>query len=268
MKQATIGKVLVSRLCIGGNPFSGFSHQNPERDRTMLDYFTPERIKADLRAAETAGINTFFGRTDDHILGILQDYWEEGGRIQWFAQVCVDRGQPESWRKWFQASVQLGASGAYIHGGVVDHWFASGLFDNFHEALGRMRQAGVAAGFAGHNPEAHDWIRQNLEVDFQMCCHYNPTDRSRTPHHIGEGERWEEEDRQRMLQTIRQIGVSVVHYKVFAGGNRPIVPAFELLGREMRPNDVACVGMFTKDDPDMIARNVALFERRVEQSGA
>lgn len=264
MRKAAIGTVELSRLCIGGNPFSGFSHQNAERDREMVEYYTPERIKADLRTAEQVGINTFFGRTDDHIHGIIRDYRDEGGAIQWFAQVSLDAGEPDSWRKWLRASIELGAAGTYIHGGVVDNWFATERFDNFREALATMRAAGVAAGFAGHLPGAHDWIRENLEVDFQMCCHYNPSDRSKSPHHVGEGERWEEDDRDEMLRTIRRIETPVVHYKVFAGGNRPVVPAFELLAREMRANDVACVGMFTQDAPDLIAKDVALFEQYVD----
>jgi hypothetical protein len=52
-----------------------------------------------------------------------------------------------------------------------------------------MRKAGVVAGFAGHNPEAQAWIRDNLEVDFQMCSHYRPTDRANNPDHISGGEK-------------------------------------------------------------------------------
>ena len=50
MRKATIAGKRVSRLCIGGNPFSGFSHQTPERTREMLDFFTPETIKQTLAA--------------------------------------------------------------------------------------------------------------------------------------------------------------------------------------------------------------------------
>jgi len=128
-----------------------------------------------------------------------------------------------------------------------------------------MREVNVAAGFAGHSPDAHKWINDNLDVDFQMCCHYNPTDRSRNPHHIGEGEKWDYEDRQLMLDVIANIKKSVVHYKVFAGGNKPIIEAFETMGKCMRQIDVACVGLFPKDDPDMIRKDIALFEKYVDK---
>lgn len=269
MREVTIGSALVSRLCLGGNPFSGFSHQNAERDSEMLAYFTPERIKETLRAAEEVGVNTFFGRVDEHILGILGDYWKEGGAIQWFAQVSDEMAEkPGSWKISLKASLDLGAAGVYIHGGHVDNWYANGLFDNFYEALNIMREGKVAAGFAGHKPAAHEWVRDNLDVDFQMCSHYNPTDRSETAHHISVDEKWHDEDRERMLGVIATIERPVVHYKVFAGGNRSVIDAFEVMGRAMRENDAAVVGIFPKDDPGMMARDVALFEEYVERAGA
>lgn len=267
MREVAIGKAHVSRLCIGGNPFSGFSHQTEERSREMVEYYTPDRIKETLRAAERAGINTFFGRTDDHTFRIVRDYWEEGGAIQLFAQVSPESDRTDTWRKWLKASIELGAVAAYIHGGVVDFWYANGLFDNFREALDMMREGGVTAGFAGHKPEAHGWIRDHLDVDFQMCSHYNATDRSKHAQHISVGEKWDDEDREKMLRVVATIERPVVHYKVFAAGNKPIVPAFEGLGRAMRSRDVVCIGFFTEDDPDMIAKDVTLFERYVEGAG-
>jgi len=268
MRRVQIGDVSVSRLCIGGNPFSGFSHQGRQRSREMVEYFTPERVHRTLRAAEGAGINTFVGRTDDHIMGIIRDYWDAGGTIQWFAQVSPEHDKPDSWKKWLKAAAELEPAGMYIHGGVVDFWYSQGLLRNFHEALDMMRDTGAAAGFAGHDPSAHEWIRDNLDADFQMCSHYNPTDRSGRPEHNPTGEQWLDEDRERMLDVIATIAGPVVHYKVFAAGNKPIIPAFRTMARAMRPGDVACVGVFPKDDPQMLATDVALFEQYVESKDA
>lgn len=265
MRTVNIGRATVSKLCIGGNPFSGFSHQGEKKSREMVEYYTPECIIQTLKTAEQAGIDAFFGRTDDHILGIVRDCWDQGGTIQWFAQISQDSADPESWRKWLKASIELGATGAYLHGGAVDFWYANKMFDHFREALDMMREADLAAGFAGHSPNAHEWIRDNLDVDFQMCCHYNPTDRSKSPHHISIGEKWNNEDRERMLKTIDTIQSPVVHYKVFAGGNKPIIPAFQLLGEVMKPKDIVLVGIFLKDNPNMIAEDVSFCEEYIEK---
>ena len=264
MRKRTIGTAQVAGLCIGGNPFSGFSHQGDERSRQMLDYYTPDRIKATLAEAEANGINTFFGRTDDHIFGLLRDYWDEGGQIQWFAQICTDRGEPDSWKKWLAGAAELGCTAAYLHGGIGDMWYANEQWDSFDEALKLMRDAGVVAGFAAHNFQVHEWLRDHLEVDFHMCSYYNPSDRSRSAHHVSSGEKWDDEDRAHMLEVIATLKAPAVHYKVFGGGNKPILPAFEIMGRHMRDNDVALMGFFTQDDPDMIAKDVALFEEHVD----
>ena len=55
MNKARIGNVEVSRLVIGGHPFSGFSHQTSQRDQEMRQYFTNERIRRLLHEAEAAG---------------------------------------------------------------------------------------------------------------------------------------------------------------------------------------------------------------------
>ena len=56
MQTIQFGEVAVSRLVLGGNLFSGFSHQVPERDREMVLYHTTARIKEALRKAERAGV--------------------------------------------------------------------------------------------------------------------------------------------------------------------------------------------------------------------
>jgi hypothetical protein len=261
MKKVRIGSLKVSRVCIGGNPFSGFSHQSGDRDQEMLDYYTVERIKETLCKAEAAGVNTLNARADRHIRRVMREYWNEGGTIQWIAQTASEHA--DQFRS-IRDAAKDGAKGVYLHGGIVDHWYAEGKTDNLRKALDVMREQDVAGGFAGHSPEVHAWIRDNLKPDFQMCCHYNPTDRSEDPHHAQEGETWDDADRQKMLAVIATIQHPVIHYKVFAGGNKPVIPAFELLGKVMRPNDAVCLGVFLKDDPDMIAKDVQLFEKHVE----
>ena len=67
-----------------------------------------------------------------------------------------------------------------------------------------------------------------------------------------------------MLDVIATIPRPVVHYKIFAGGNKPILPAFETLGRAMREDDVELIGVFLKDEPDLIAVDVDLFDEHVD----
>jgi hypothetical protein len=262
MRQVKIGDVQISRLVIGGNPFSGFSHQGPERDREMKDYYTVDNIKAALRKAEAAGVNTVFARSDRHVRRLFNEYWNEGGSIQWVAQTASEYGDQ---LRAVSAAVNDGATGAYIHGGIVDYWFANGEYDKLYEAADFIRDMGVITGMASHLVEAHEWMRDNLELDFEMCCYYNPSARTKSPHHVStHDEKWDVEHRGRMLQYIQSAPWSVVHYKVFAGGNRSIDEGWRTLAANMRENDLVCIGHYLKENPNMIAENVATLERMVE----
>jgi hypothetical protein len=261
LSKVRIGSVEVTRLAIGGNPFSGFSHQSPARDCQMRRYYTVERIKAALRRAEAAGINTFFGRADDHVIRLLEEYWDQGGRIQWFAQTAAE--QPDYLRN-ISTAAGAGAKGVYLHGGQTDNFWAAGQTEHYVKALERMRSLGVAAGFAGHRWEPHEWIRDHLDCDFQLCCYYDPTSRADRPDHVPtDREKYDPTHRDRMAQTIRTLKSAAVHYKVLAAGRTPAPEAFQYVAKVIRPQDVVLVGFFLGDNEDLIEQTVALFEQIV-----
>jgi pterin-4a-carbinolamine dehydratase len=256
LRKVELGPARVTRMAIGGNPFSGFSHQSAARDAEMMDYYTVARIKEALAAAEAAGVNTVFARADNHVMRTLREYWNEGGRIQWVAQTASER---EDFVRNIKRAADCGAVGVYLHGGQCDYFYHNQQLEHFHTALKAMRDCGVAAGMAGHHPEIHAWIRDNLDVDFQMCCYYNPTFRKTSPHHDSEMEEvFEPADRDRMTALIPTIPRPVVHYKVLAGGRHDPAAAFARMATCFRAGDVVCVGVFLKDDPEMIAKDVKL----------
>jgi len=264
MRKVKFGDIEVTRLVIGGNPFSGFSHQGPERDREMIRYYTVANIKDALRKAEAAGVDTFFGRTDRHIRRLMREYWDEGGTIQWFGQTASELCDQ---LRAIRDAARDGATGVYVHGGQVDYWYARQEFDMLRAALDTMRECGVVAGFAGHSPDAHAWIRDNLEPDFQMVSYYDPSDRADSPHHVPTvDEKWDDAHRDEMVALIHTIPRPVVHYKVFAGGNKSVADGFRFLAASMRENDLVCIGHYLKDNPDMIAENVRTFEDIVERA--
>lgn len=262
MQTTKIGNLSVTRLVMGGNPFSGFSHQSPVRDAEMVSYYTFARIKETLRLAEAAGINTVIARNDHFITRLMQEYWSDGGRIQWIAQTCSElKDQIASVR----VVAKAGAKGVYLHGGTVDYWYSQKRFDLIEAGVKAMRDCGVAAGVAGHTVEVHTWIRDHLDVDFQMCSYYDPSSRATNPSHIpGYRENWDMAQRDRMAALIQTIAKPVMHYKVFAAGNLPVDEGFQFLARTMRPGDAVCIGHYLKGHPNQIAENVATFERLVE----
>jgi hypothetical protein len=249
----------VSRLILGSNPFSGFSHQSVDRDDEMRHYYTCERIKEVLRNAESLGINTIIARGDHHMVRVLMEYWDEGGTLQWFGQTCPEVGTPENT---LGLVARRGAVGCHIHGGYADHVVAAG--DRGQELVAAVefgRQQGLVIGMAGHATETIRWAEENLDLDYYMCSYYNPIERKAVAEHRpGTDEKFRPVDRKAMTVLIQTLPRPVIHYKVMAAGRNDPAEAFDYVARSMRAGDACCVGVFPKDDPDMLARDVELFE--------
>src|SRR3972149_1246957 len=83
MDTTAIGDLRLSRLLLGSNPFSGFSHQGIGRDERMVHHYSVARIKEALFDAERLGITGFVARTDFHVMRMLLEYRDDGGRRAW-----------------------------------------------------------------------------------------------------------------------------------------------------------------------------------------
>ena len=280
-----LGPHHITRLIIGGNPFSGFSHQSAERDEEMLDYYTVDRIKQTLHDCEAAGINTCLMRVDPHILRMLREYYNEGGRLQWLAQ--QDPG--EDFDRNLGCAVRTGAIAYFLHGAVVDGAYASGALGPIAEMIEKIKAKGLLAGVAGHVPEAHIALaspplpgtltpsplpmgegrreapgegqqgtrgaRGEGTPDFHMVCFYNCGSL-----HAGKGDRFDTGDPPKAVEAIRQIQKPCIAYKVMGAGRVPPEDALRFAYSNIKPTDAVVVGMFPKDNPRMVEENVRLAE--------
>ena len=258
MEYIQIGRLRLSRFILGGNPFSGFSHQSAALDEQMKRYYTYQQIKQTLSQAEKLGIDTVISRADNHIIRLLFEYWNEGGKMQWFAQTCPEFGPSKLSIK---RAVENGAKACHIHGGVTDHLLAHGRLKEILPAINMIRQGGMLAGLAGHRPEVFEWAEKNADVDYYMCSYYDPTPREDTPEHIsGDAELFDEKDRAAMASAIKKLSKPVIHYKIMAAGRNEPASAFAYAAKHMRDRDAVCVGVYTENKPDMLKENVRLFE--------
>ncbi len=259
METCKIGSLAVSRLLLGSNPFSGYSHQGVARDREMIRYYTVSRIKEVLFEAERLGIRAVVGRADHHVMRFLLEYWDEGGKLAWLAQTCPAVGPSEFC---VRMAIEGGASACHIHGGVMDHLIAQGKADEVRRAIDMLKEHAIPVGVAGHKTRVFEWAEENLELDYYMCCYYDPTARDEDPEHkSGAEETYLEENRKAMTSLIQTLSRPVIHYKILAAGRNEPEEAFAYCGRYLRPQDMVCIGIYSKNDPAMLARDVALFEK-------
>jgi len=67
-----------------------------------------------------------------------------------------------------------------------------------------------------------------------------------------------------MTRLIGGLSRPVIHYKILAAGRNEPEEAFAYCKSRMRPQDLACVGVFTGDDPGMLETDVRIFETHTD----
>jgi len=263
--MVTLGDVPVSRFIVGANPFGGYSHQTVERDNEMVDWYTMELVKEAYRLAEAAGVTTHVGRTDNFIVRALREHWNEGGTLTWIGQTCPGVGSIDHG---INTALHGRASCCFIHGGEMDNRVATGDTQPVIEGIQRIKDAGLPAGVAGHNTGTIQWAVDHLDLDFFMASYYNPSDRTRqAARDYEDTEYYWPEDRDAMCALIQELPAPAIHYKVLAAGRNDPKEAFEYVADAYRPGDAVCVGVFTKDNPDMLREDVQLLESALRARG-
>jgi hypothetical protein len=254
LPTVTLGNAQITRLVIGGNPFSGNSHVSRSLDNEMEDYFTCEKIKKTLFRCMECGINTMQLRGDKHILRMMREFRAEGGTMHWIAQTT-----PES--RSFEGNVkQMAAGGAiaiYHHGTVTDELFKKGEYDELTRRLAEIRKTGLPVGLGTHMPGVIQYAEENhWDIDFYMACVYNLSRIDRVSSAItgksNEEEPFFEEDIPVMYKTIRSINKPCLAFKILGATRRcqtqeSVKAAFAEAFRNIKSIDVVNVGMYPKD---------------------
>ena len=250
MPAIKLGTLAVSRLVLGSNPFWGYAHQPGTLAEEMKAYYTDERIMAVLDEAASLGITTVVSPPDQRWLQLFAKYRDGGGKIRvWVAQ---PHGNPEQMKEEITRAVQGGAQAAFIQGGRADEQFATGRMDVLREWVEHIRSLGVPAGLAAHNPALHlEAEKQRLPTDFYFQCFYRP-------------EKYLAEDRDKAVETIRQLEKPVVAYKILAAGRLAAEEGFGFAFKHIRRKDGVCVGVYPKDRPVEISEDAQLARKLTE----
>ena len=246
----------VPRLILGGNPISGFSHSNAQRTKAMLDYFTTDNAKKLLRRCEECGINAAVMRADNHIVRLLREYWNEGGKINWIAQTQSGMDPIRS----INHAARFGAKAIFLHGGTIEEFFKRGEKDQIRTQLETIKELGLPAGVASHYPpylmevEERGW-----PADFYMVSMYH-IEGYQGKLGADKDEKFIPEHRTRALKVIRDLPKPCLAYKILAAGRLDPREAFKEVLENIKPSDGIVVGMFPPDagSGDIVAENVAM----------
>jgi hypothetical protein len=276
LPMVRFGKVPISRLVCGSNPFGGLSHISEFINREMRAFFTPEQVLKTCRRCTEVGINTF----EPLRANIYEALQKEGIKVQGFL-----RGQGDPARvKQFAATP--GVIGIHHYGVATDNWFKEGQFDVVRDYTKRIRDTGLLVGVAAHMPEAiAEAESQGWDVDYYMTCVYQWGRRQEefeklagshkdllpietytvvTPQEK-RSEVFLSGDPPKMFKVVKQVKKPCVVYKILAAGRRCETPqtveaAFKEAFENIKPTDAVIVGFYDRYT-DQPAENAELVRK-------
>jgi len=266
-----LGQTSITRLIIGGNPFSGNSHVSTEMDARMEDFFTTERIKQTLFRCMECGINAMQLRADKHIVRIIREFRQEGGDLHWIAQTASEYGSLEGNLALIKA---YKAVAAYHHGTVTDMLFKAGEYAELEKRLALMRGLGIPVGLGTHMPEVIRYAEEHRwDIDFYMASVYNLSRAERVSSAItgiaNADEPFFDEDIPLMYRAIRETDKPCLAFKILGatrrcGNQEQVRLAFHEAYANIKPGDGVVVGMFPID-MDQVKLNAGYAEEAIEK---
>ena len=227
LPKGKLGKYEVSKLVIGGNPFSGFVHAgNLTYVKDLFHaYLTQEKIVETLVLCEENGINTLIGRADNNVVEFLGKYEKERGeRIQWIAQSGYEPAYDN-----FKLAIDNGAIGCFVQGGIADNMVKEGEVHLLCEYMSFLKENGVLGGIGGHNPLTIKTAEEaGADADFYFLTINNVGYACENPQLAGE--------------TMVSIDKPFIGFKVLGGGRAKPQEGFKLAFESGA--DFIAVGMF------------------------
>jgi len=247
--QVAFGKVQLSRVICGSNPFNAGSHLSSFVNQEMRTYYTPEQILKTLRRCEEAGINCWqvSGLANLELYRRLVD---EGSRMH---AISLGRDPAD-----FPALAKGGCLAVAHHGEVTDNLFKAGKLDEVRDFIKRVRDAGMLAGVSTHMPAVVDAIEsKGWEPDYYMTCVY---ERNRSNEELTKllgyvpippREVYLEEDPPRMFQAMRNAPRPCLAFKILAAGRlcdrkETVERAFRETFRGIKASDAVIVGIYDR----------------------
>jgi len=155
LPKARIGKLEISRLILGGNLLTHYTHSRDLKYVYTLaaKYNTDEKILETLALAEQQGINTVSMHNPPHPMSLLRRYRKQhGGKIQWI--ICptakVEPGLAE-YRRQVEELLNDGCEAIYLWGVHADALVAGGQIELVAQAVELPKKLGVPSGVGAHD---------------------------------------------------------------------------------------------------------------------
>jgi len=173
LPKGKIGNLRISRLLLGGNLLTHYTHSRDLKYVYNLTahYNTEEKILETMALAEAHGVDTLVIHTAPRVMDMLKKYrYERGGKINWI--ICsttpVD-ADLKAYAKHVQQLVDEGADAIYLWGVRSDQLVSEGKVDLIAKAVAIARKCGVPSGVGAHDLKVIiECEKKEIEADFYI----------------------------------------------------------------------------------------------------
>ncbi len=237
MPKGKIGDLEISRILLGGNLLTHFTHSRDLKYVYNLaaHYNTEEKIKETLAVAEEHGIDTLVIHTHPWSINVIKEYrYKDGGKIKWI--ICptapIDDSM-EEYRKQIREVVEMGTDAVYLWGVRGDELVAKGRPDLMKKAVEIPKEFGVPSGFGAHDLQAVVESEKNdVDPDFYIkTFHHHNYPTGPKPEEVGKaiaeipGYWCSNPDE--VAEFMNQVEKPWIAFKVMAAGAIPPENAFQ-----------------------------------------
>ena len=232
-----IGELQVSRLLLGGNLLTHYTHSRGlvYVDKLAAHYNTDDKIIETMALAEKHGINTLVIHTVPAVMRTLRKYREElGGKMQWI--ICptapIEDGM-EKYTAHVQKLVEIGVEAVYLWGVQTDRLVKDGRLDLIEQAVEVIHGKGVPAGIGAHDLRVVEQCEdKGIKADFYVkTFHHHSYPNGPTPEELTDPMRelpgyWcrNPED---TIAFMSKVDKPWIAFKVMAAGAIPPAEAFQ-----------------------------------------
>jgi len=227
LPRGKIGNLEISRLLLGGNLLTHFTHSRDLRYVYSLakHYNTEEKILETLALAEANGINTLVIHTAPGVLKFIEKHRKRGGKIQ--AIICsiapIEPGLAK-YGESVQRTIDEGADAIYVWGVASDKLLKEGKADLIGKAVELAKAQGVPSGVGAHETGVVKYCEQHkIPADFYI----------KTFHHLkypsvilNHDSQWCQEPDE-LASFMRGVTKPWIAFKVMAAGAIPPKDAFQ-----------------------------------------
>lgn len=251
LPMGKIGKLTVSRMLLGGNLLTHFTHSRDLRYvyKLAAHYNTDAKILETLALAEQHGINTLSMHNPPHAMGLLKQHRKQGGKIQWIiCPTATIEDHMEAYTVQVKELVDAGCEAIYVWGVNADPLVSQGRVDLIAKAVEVAKDLGVPSGVGCHDLRVVEQCEKNkVPADFYIKTfhhHQYPTApkaqqlRGATSEVPG----YWCKDPEATIQVMKEVQKPWIAFKIMAAGAIPPKNAFSYAFQQGA--DHILVGMF------------------------